>query len=191
MNLLDREPHYHHRRSIRLRHYDYTQEGAYSVTICAANRRCIFGDVTDDEIHLSRLGHLVHACWVEIPAHYPHVQLDSFVIMPNHLHGILVFSDNKKDTMYRVPTREPSDLHENTEEFGKPISGSLSTVIRTFKAGVTRRANRLLQPDPPIWQSRFYESIIRSDEHLYRIREYIARNPAEWESDRDNPLHLE
>ena len=83
----------HHRRSIRLKGYDYTQPGAYYITLCTKARQCLFGDVVKGEMRLNSLGYIAFTCWQAIPNHFPHVELDAFVIMPNHLHGILVISD--------------------------------------------------------------------------------------------------
>ena len=83
----------HHRRSIRLKGYDYTQAGAYFVTICTHERKCLFGDIVDGNMILNDAGRFAEKCWTEIPAHFPHVALDEFVIMPNHIHGILCIGD--------------------------------------------------------------------------------------------------
>ena len=84
------DPEKHHRRSIRLKGYDYTRAGAYFVTICTKDGACLFGDVADGVMRLNQMGHIVRQCWLAIPDHFPHVLLDEFVVMPNHVHGILV-----------------------------------------------------------------------------------------------------
>ena len=96
------DPERHHRRSIRLRGYDYSQAGAYFVTACVQSRECLFGAVADGELRLNRYGEIVMRCWDELPAHYPTVELDAFVVMPNHIHGILVL------TGALAPTSPPS-----------------------------------------------------------------------------------
>ncbi len=125
------DPEKHHRRSIRLKGYDYTQPGAYYITLCTKARQCLFGDVIKGEMRLNSLGNIAFNCWQAIPNHFPHVELDAFVMMPNHLHGILVIRDTLMRTrQYRVPTIE-QDRISKTEQFGKPVSGSIPTVIRS------------------------------------------------------------
>ncbi|MFQ3648206.1 MAG: transposase [Anaerolineae bacterium] len=169
----------HHRRSIRLQGYDYTQHGAYFVTICAHERRCIWGQVAGGAMVLNEWGRVVQSCWDEIPVHYPMVELDVFVTMPNHVHGVIVITrddeSNGGGMIYHAPTKR---------EFSKPIANSLSTIIGTFKAAVTRRIHRLPNaPDHPIWQRNYYEHIIRSEDALNMIRAYVVNNPAKWAED--------
>jgi REP-associated tyrosine transposase len=165
------------RRSIRLQGYDYTQPGAYFVTICTMNRECTFGQIVAGRSTLSDLGRIVAACWVEIPQHFAYASLDRFVVMPNHLHGIVSLS-GRRDTACRVPT---------TERFGKPVAGSLPTIMRAFKSAVTQRANRTLGvAKARVWQGSYYEHVIRDEASLRRIRQYIETNPLRWELDREN-----
>ncbi|GIW45213.1 MAG: hypothetical protein KatS3mg077_2495 [Candidatus Binatia bacterium] len=86
------DPERRHRRSIRLKGYDYTQPGAYFVTLCTLNRQCLFGEVVDGQMRLNEAGHVAQRCWADIPNHFPHVQLDAFIVMPNHVHGVLVIA---------------------------------------------------------------------------------------------------
>jgi hypothetical protein len=162
------------RRSPRLKGFVYTREGAYFVTICTRNRVHLFGEIADDHIQLNELGMIATACWEEIPTHFPQVELDAAVVMPNHVHGIIVIADT------------PRPLYEgtNVEAFGSPIQGSLSTVVGTYKAGVTGQIGRLF-PDveTPIWQGRFHDHIIRSQKSLDKIRAYVLSNPARWTED--------
>jgi putative transposase len=171
----------HHRRSIRLRGYDYTRAGAYFVTACAHARESLFGQIVAGEMRRNTYGEIALECWQAIPDHGPHVELDAFVVMPNHIHGILVLPD---DTA--------SPLRQATQErFSKPVAGSLPTIVRLYKAAVTRRINEVRNaPGVPIWQRNYYEHIIRDQASLDRIRAYIADNPSRWASDRlhpDNP----
>jgi putative transposase len=174
-------PDIHHRRSIRLRGYDYTRAGAYFLTACTYARECLFGQIAGGDLHLSAYGLIALECWQSIPEHCPSVDLDAFVVMPNHVHGILVLADDAA-RLSSAPDRE---------RFGKPVAGSLATVMRLYKAAVTRRINELHNtPDTPVWQRNYYEHIIRDQASLNRIRAYIAANPSRWEADQlhsDNP----
>ena len=169
------DPKKHHRRSIRLKGYDYCQVGAYFVTIVTQDRVCLFGAVVDGEMRLNDAGRMVAQCWQQIPAHFPHVELDEFVMMPNHVHGIIIV----------VGARHAVPL---PERFGKPVSGSLPTIIRSFKSAATKRINELRgTTGTRVWQRNYYEHIIRDEQSWDRIREYIVNNPLQWELDRLNP----
>ncbi|MCP9448186.1 MAG: hypothetical protein NNA22_11550, partial [Nitrospira sp.] len=118
------------RRSIRLKGYDYSQTGAYFITAVTQDRVCLFGEVVDGEMRVNKFGEIARHCWFDIPAHFPHAELDAFVVMPNHVHGIIVIVDGR-GTACRAPT----------ERFGHPVTGSIPTVIRSFKSAVTKRIN--------------------------------------------------
>ena len=166
----------HHRRSIRLKEYDYAQVGAYFVTICARDRECLLGDVIDGEMRLNEYGQIVMECWDEIPRHFPNVELDEFVVMPNHVHGILVIT---------VGARHASPLQLSRG----PQRGSLGAVVGSFKSAATKRVNeRRDTPGLTIWQRNYYEHVIRNEDEMNRIREYVAQNPAQWAKDENNPL---
>jgi len=185
------DPQKHHRRSIRLKGYDYTQPGAYYVTLCTKARQCLFGDVVKGEMRLNSLGHIAFTYWQAIPHHFPHVELDAFVVMPNHLHGILVISDTEERARQcRAPTIKQNDIPK-TEQFGKPVPGSIPTVIRTYKAAVTKRINIICNTKGTslIWQRDLYEHISRDEESLPNIRQYIVENPWHWAGDPENPHH--
>jgi REP element-mobilizing transposase RayT len=167
------DPEEHHRRSIRIKGYDYSQPGAYFVTICARDRECLLGSV----LRLNEFGEIAQRCWEEIPGHFPSVELDAFVVMPNHIHAILVVLG--RGTACRAPT---------TEQFGRPIVGSIPTIVRTYKSAATRRINALrATAGVSVWQRNYYEHLIRTQRELQSIREYILGNPAHWSEDRDNP----
>lgn len=168
------------RRSIRLQEYDYRQNGAYFITICTHNRVELFGTIAEQDIRLNDWGKIAEMCWQEIPEHFPRVELDEFVFMPNHLHGIIVLADN-------VGARHVVPLQG--EEFGKPTSGSVATIVRSFKAAVSKRIRKSSRlADERIWQRNYYEHVIRDEKSLNSIRQYIQANPANWESDVENPL---
>ncbi|WP_337869707.1 transposase [Meiothermus sp.] len=175
-------PQQHHRRSIRLKGYDYTQAGAYFITICTHDRECLFGEVVDGKMRLNTAGTIIRQCWLDIPHHFPAAKLDEFVIMPNHVHGILVLAE------WHVGARHAVPLQPQIERFGKPRAHSISTIVRSFKSAATKRVNEYRGiPGMPLWQRNYYEHTIRDMESLNRIREYIVNNPLQWLLDRENP----
>lgn len=170
----------HHRRSIRLDGYDYTQAGAYFITICTYEREYLFGDIVEGYMQLNDLGSIVADEWVKTAEIRQEIGLDAWVIMPNHLHGVVVI--NGRGTARRAPT---------TEQFGKPVAGSIPTIIRSFKSAATKRINEFRHtPGVPVWQRNYYEHIIRDETALARIREYIANNSQQWALDRENPANI-
>ncbi len=185
------DPEKHHRRSIRLKGYGYAQPGAYFVTIVTQNRVCLFGRVVDGKMMLNEWGRIVRDEWLKTAEMRPRVVLDEFVVMPNHVHGIIILVDNngrdtlRRGTLQRAPTikRAPT-----IERFGKPTSDSIPTIVRLFKSATARRINqRRGTPGIPVWQRNDYEHIIRNDKSMNRIRQYIAENPLRWHLDRENP----
>ncbi|MBI4287427.1 MAG: transposase [Chloroflexi bacterium] len=179
------------RRSVRLPSYDYTQPGAYFITIATQDRDPLFGRVVDGAAILGRYGEIARPCWQRIPAHFRGAHTDMFVIMPNHVHGIIVIDlgtvpiDRDAPTMSGILARLCGPV---TEYFGRPTQHSLPTIVRSFKSAVTKQINELRHTaSAPVWQRGYYEHVVRSDEELEEIREYIASNPAEWALDGDNP----
>ena len=167
------------RRSIRLKKYDYSVSGAYFVTICTKDKKCLFGEVVNGETILSKEGQIVREEWLETANVRPYVSLDQSVVMPNHFHGVLWIERDGGGTARCAPT---------VQQFGKAVSKSLPAIIRGFKSAVTNRINVLRNaPGAPVWQRNFYEHVIRDDESLNRIREYIINNPQRWNLDRENP----
>jgi len=163
------------RRSVRIQGHDYRSAGAYYVTICTFARSSILGRVIhrpNGEAHvtLSALGKVVDTCWRAIPDHWPHVQLDRYVIMPNHLHGIIVIYPSSETT------------HEPVAEgFGRPVSGSLPTIVRSFKAACTREGRRQLgDPNLRLWQRGYHERVIWNDDQWDQVRGYVDTNPSNW-----------
>ncbi|HEV8720734.1 MAG TPA: transposase [Candidatus Binatia bacterium] len=180
---MNTNPTQHHRRSIRLRAYDYSQAGAYFVTTCTHERACLFGDVVDCEMRVNDAGRMVEQCWSAIPNHFPHVDLDAFVVMPNHVHGIIVITDRA------VGAKNFSPLPDSNTSTHRPIrspSKTIGSIIRGFKIGVTKwfRENTVTHI---VWQRNYYEHIIRNEESLNRIRQYVLDNPVRWAFDRENP----
>lgn len=172
------------RSSIRLRGYDYRQEGVYFVTICARGRECLFGEVVDGEVHLNECGEIAEALWLQIPLLRPNVTLDAFVVMPNHIHGLLVVTDRDE--------RAPAGGAGDAERSSGPAAGSLGAIIGQYKSAVTKRVSALLGArGVSVWQRNYYEHIVRSDKALHQIREYVASNPAQWQLDSLHPANAD
>jgi REP element-mobilizing transposase RayT len=170
------------RQSIRLQQYDYSQAGGYFITICTQNKECMFGEIVDGKMQLNDIGQVVQQCWDDIPVHFPHIELDAFVVMPNHIHGIVVVADN---ILRRGTACRAQDLNPTMERFRQPVAGSIPTVIRSFKAAVTKNVNELRQtPGVKLWQRNYWEHVIRNEPELNQLREYINFNPERWELDR-------
>lgn len=176
-------PDIHHRRSIRLKGYNYTQTGAYFVTICTRNRECLFGDVLNGQMRLNDAGKMAEQCWRAIPEHFPHVVLDAFVVMPNHVHGILCIHDTRvgANNYSPLPPVMPLGVPHGT-------SKTVGSVVRGFKIGVTKWM-RSHTATHDVWQRNYHEHIIRDEHSLARIREYIVDNPTQWALDRENPAN--
>jgi REP element-mobilizing transposase RayT len=177
------------RRSIRLQDYDYADEGAYFVTICTHGRVCAFGDVVNGAMRLNRVGEIVTECWNTIPTHFPGVKLDTSIVMPNHVHGIIVIAERMRHVVgatHGSPLQTANNLSPQHPK--GPPKGSLGAIVGQFKSSVSRR----LKDDPdvllPLWQRNYYEHVIRDEDDLNRIREYIECNPQMWASDVENPL---
>ena len=174
------DPQKHHRRSIRLKGYDYTQPGAYFITFCSYQRAHIFGEVVNGEMILNDVGKIARDEWFKTAELRSYVKLyeDEFVIMPNHGHGIIWIVDEAGIRQRRVPT---------SESFGKPVKGSIPTIVRAYKSAVTYAVNAAEnQRGAVLWQKNYYEHIIRNDRELNNIYWYIVNNPLNWQLDRDN-----
>jgi REP element-mobilizing transposase RayT len=213
------DPKIHHRRSIRLQGYDYSQNGAYFITLCAQDRKPIFGKIVNGEMQLNQFGIIARDEWLKTSAMRKNIEIDEFMIMPNHLHGIIVINnadigrgampraqdmaedtgtidlgkgtlDKSTGTLQRAPT-EPAT--PTREQFGKPTSNTIPTIIRGYKAAVTKQINTIqiaagvYNIPERIWQKNYYEHVIRNEASLNRIREYIMSNPLNWKED---DLHL-
>jgi REP element-mobilizing transposase RayT len=173
-----------HRRSIRLKGYDYSQAGGYYVTIVSLWRECLFGEVVDGGMRVNALGKIVQDCWEEIPVHFPNVVVDMFVVMPNHVHGIII---HEKEFSVVVGAQHAAPLHAPQQGMTPNVRpGSLRAIVRSFKSAVTRRAGRELN-SANIWQRNYYEHIIRDQADYERIAGYILANPVNWNDDEENP----
>jgi len=161
------DPAKHHRRSIRLKEYDYEQPGAYFVTIVTHQRELLFDD--------SVLRRIAQTMWSRIQSHFAQVTLDEWIVMPNHIHGILVIEDRPEEG-------------KRVTAAGAPSPGSLGIIVGNFKSVTARRINRVRKtPDTLVWQRNYYERVIRNERELAAIRKYIAQNPQNWELDREHP----
>ena len=170
----------HHRHSIRLKEYDYSQAGAYFVTIVTHERKCLFGEIANDKMRLSPFGEIVRTEWFKTAELRPNVKLweDEFMVMPNHIHGIAWINENVGARRRRAPT----------EQFGKPVIGSLPTIVRAYKSAVTYKINEMRSTrGAPVWQRNYYEHIIRNQSDLEQIYKYIQFNPIQWSKDEENP----
>jgi len=149
------------------------------VTICTYRRKCLFGDVAEDTVRLNEIGAIAQQTWNELPAHYAYVSLDSFVVMPNHVHGIIILAEELDDSSDAVGAGlrpAPTKPHP------------LSEIVRAFKSFSARAIYRRKRSDgTPVWQRNYYEHVIRDERDLNRIRQYIVGNPACWAEDADNP----
>ncbi len=174
-------PEKHHRRSPRLKGYDYSLAGAYYVTICTHERKLFFGDVLNGEMHLNEPGRTAQWIWMALPQYFPTIELDQFVIMPNHVHGIVVnTSDEKGELLNRSST---SALQ--SQSIPMPMSGErprLGQIVRKFKALTTYYVHTA-GINEFAWQERFHDRVVRNETDLNRIREYIYNNPARWSED--------
>ena len=180
-------PDVHHRRSIRLRDYDYSGGGAYFVTICTFQRECLFGKLVDGEMWLNEVGNIVQMAWYDLPNHYPHVVLDQSVIMPNHFHGVIVI--NGPGIVGAGFKPAPTEPAPTPEQHGK--RHGLSEIVRAFKTFSARSINQLRDnAGCPVWQRNYYEHVIRNEADLANVRQYIANNPLKWGQDENNPANV-
>ncbi len=207
------EPPSRRRRSLRLRSYDYSQAGAYFVSITVQKRLSLFGHVTGEQMRLNDAGRMIQEIWRKLPQRFPTIQMDQFVVMPNHLHGIILINDG--------PPTNSAPKHTSAIRVGVPLVGTqqqdaresmrtptrcistksgriaLGDVIGAYKSLTTLEYTRgvRIQNWPSfhrrLWQRNYYEHVVRNDESLLRIREYILYNPARWAFDRENPLAID
>jgi putative transposase len=154
------------RRSLRLPGYDYSQAGAYFITACTQNRIMLFGEVIDDDVRLNEMGTIVQQTWDHLPTHYHGIDLDAFIVMPNHVHGIIILAD-QSERRHAIPE-----------------------IVRGFKTFSARRVNEHAGRRGVRWQRGYYEHVIRNEKALDRIRAYIANNPARWADDTSRERYL-
>jgi REP element-mobilizing transposase RayT len=180
------DPSQRHRRSIRLKGYDYTQPGAYFVTLVTADRACLFGEILEGEIWPNPIGKIVEKCWYDLERHFPTISLDEFILMPNHLHGIICMGEASASLKRNFQPVFAADASPQ-----RPIGtapGSLGAIIQNFKSVSTRKINQVLgNSGQKVWQRNYYERIIRDEAELNRIRQYILNNPIRCELDNEYP----
>ncbi len=193
-------PQIHHRRSIRLKGYDYSQAGLYFITICCEDRECRFGKIENDEMILNDAGKIADECWLDIPKHFPNAILHEYIVMPNHVHGIIELSENnianvgaenflplQNNTIHTVGVENFQPLPQHNEpprnEFQKMIPRSIGSIVKGFKIGVTKwfRNNTEIEK---VWQRNYHEHIIRNEQSYQTISEYIINNPSKWKDDK-------
>ncbi|MFH1745114.1 MAG: transposase [bacterium] len=187
--------------STRLKNYDYTSDGAYFITICTKDREYFFGEIKNSQINTPQTK-IAAECWRDLPKHYPNCVLDEFIIMPNHVHGIIIIDNNLLNVSVPLNTFVPSNM--SAETGFKPVSTdglnavninlkqhSLSEMIRAFKTFTARRINEMQNTrGQPFWQERFYDRIIRNGEELKKSRNYIIKNPERWELNKNNSKNI-
>jgi REP element-mobilizing transposase RayT len=182
-------------QSARCPNWDYSSDGAYFITICTDQWECFFGQIEKNRVILTNAGRIAEQFWAELPVHFPFIQLDVFIIMPNHMHGILIIDKNFQQPQLSGSHLGPgmpigNDQHtlsrnKKSELMSQisPKKGSLSSIIRSYKSACTNEINKT---DPGLnfkWQSRFHDHIIRNKKSHDRIRQYILNNPAKWNDD--------
>jgi REP-associated tyrosine transposase len=179
----------HHRQSVRLKGHDYAGPGAYFVTACTRDRERLLGDIVDGETRLNEAGEIARRCWEDIRRHFPHVALDARIIMPNHVHGIIVITEFRRGEASGTPicvfkAPRESDASPLRQRPNGTQPGSLCAIVQNFKSISTRRMNAARgTPGTPVWQRNYYEHVIRSDTELSAIRQYTLSNPANWTTD--------
>ena len=192
-------PHIHHRRSIRLKGYNYAQEGLYFITICCQDRICRFGKVVNGEMVLNEYGQMAYDEWMKLPEQFPNFELDVFQIMPNHMHGIIALVGATlavapidavaqiDDTVAQIDTIAPIGAGASPARTNVP-NGAISDIVGAYKSlvangclGIFKLKNEIMGQ---LWQRNYYEHIIRNEQSYQAISEYIINNPAKWVEDK-------
>ena len=193
-----REP---RRRSIRLRDHDYSTPGAYFITACTQNRLLLFGRVVNGKTAANRYGVAVENCWTKLPDHYDNVALDAFILMPNHVHGVIIIEDEPTGVGFVSPANLAVTTDANATDVGAGLKPALPAevvsrpqglpeIVRAFKTFSARKINEIrASPGTPVWQRGFYDHVIRGEGELDRVRTYIMDNPRKWSEDGDNPAN--
>jgi putative transposase len=194
------DPQKHYRRSVRLPNYDYSQPGAYFVTIVTWHRECLFGEVIKGEMKLNKIGQIVQWEWGNIPKRFGYIELGADVVMPNHFHGICIFREHVGATRPDLikPRSGKAVFPQMTVEGyeGSPLPRgpkpmSLGAIIAQFKSRVTKRLWKIPSlKDVPIWQRNYYEHVIRNERDLQNKTDYMNANPLLWDQDDENPINI-
>jgi len=201
-------PNLHKRQSTRLKGYDYSKEGNYFLTICCQDKECLFGDVVNGKMILNNIGEVVNECWLKIPNHFPKVKLKEYVIMPNHIHGIIELINDEKSVSNNTAVENLRVINLKAENeqllnfipiknsiiqnnFQKCTPRSIGSIIKGFKIGVTKWIRDKNNFEPilieSVWQRNYHEHIIRDNREYEKIVKYIINNPSKWEIDK---LHV-
>jgi putative transposase len=186
-------PQKHHRRTIRMKGYDYSQQGMYFITLCCRDRACLFGDIVDGKMMLNQYGRIAYNEWINTAKIRPNVELHEFVIMPNHIHTIIRITGCRgelnspviDDELNSQVLGDENNLHKSNGEFNSPLRGPAQTVgaiVRGYKSAVTKQLNAL-HIGCAVWQRNYYEHVIRNAHVYLKISEYIKNNPANWDND--------
>jgi putative transposase len=192
------------RKHIRLSDWDYSSPGIYFITICCSDRQPFFGRIINNRINHSEIGLIASQFWLEIPEHFTNVKLDEFVVMPNHIHGILILNNSSERTRHGIAgtrhgvslqtpiddnvgschdmTHPSKQLKPEINQFANPVRNSVSVIIGQYKSSVKRWCNKNGFDDFQ-WQSRFYDRILHNENSIDRVREYIHNNPNNWIED--------
>jgi len=177
----------HQRRSIRLKKYDYTQPGGYFITMVTFEREHLFGEIENEEVKLSKFGLVAKQQWEKLPKRFPNIELGAFVVMPNHVHGIIQILERTGTANNSTSHGDDSSRRAPTEGFQKPVPNSIPTIVRSYKSAVSYRINLMRGSDGvPVWQRNYYEHVIRNHEDWDRIHQYIEANPSNWAEDKEN-----
>jgi putative transposase len=189
------DPQKHHRHSIRLPEYDYTQPGAYFITIVTWHREPLFGEVVNGGMKMGKYGLVAKHQWEKLPKRFLNIELGAFVVMPNHVHMIIQIVDESRrgtaDNRNGL-VGEPSRRAPTHEQFQKPVKGSIPTIVRSYKSAVSYRINLMRRTEGvPVWQRNYYEHVIRNEKDLQNKTDYINANPWLWEQDDENPSNRE
>lgn len=182
-------PNKHHRRSIRLQGYDYSQAGLYFITICCEDRICRFGHVKNGTMVLNEYGQIAYDEWMKTPEIRPNVKLHEFVVMPNHIHGIIQLLDIGRGELHSPDDNKLHSPDDNRGVCKTPLRGpsqTIGAIVRGYKSSVTKQINLLRVFDTPIklWQRNYHDHIIRNEQSYHRISEYIKNNPVKWNDDK-------
>ena len=179
------DPNIHHRRSIRLDGYDYSQEGLYFVTICTEKRDCLFGKISNGIMVLNEMGIIAYHEWLATPVIRKNVGLDVFVVMPNHIHGIIIIKESGRGGELNSPNNNEEEGVFNTPRRLHSPSQTIGSIVRGYKSSVTGKINALQNAKGiVVWQSNYWEHIIRDERSYSNISEYIINNPTNWTTDK-------
>jgi putative transposase len=177
----------HHRRSIRIPEYDYSYPGAYFITICTYKHESLFGEIENGEMKLTEFGQIAHNRWRLLPERFINIQMDQFVVMPNHIHGILVITDPDLVGAGLAPAPEAIAQPHAGQPQGLPLRPTVGYVVGAYKSLVVNECLKICKIKQEImgkiWQRNYYEHVIRDHKSFQNITNYIIHNPAQWEQD--------